>query len=101
MGENVSVWNNPTKNRYEAFMGDKLVGVIKYRFESGFTLAVISTEVRSSYQGLGIAAQLTKTLLEEARANKYAINPLCSYTRVYIERHPEFQDLLNQTEIET
>ncbi|EHR72649.1 putative acetyltransferase [Burkholderiales bacterium JOSHI_001] len=52
------------------------------------------TEVPPALEGRGIAAQLVKAALEHARAQGLRVKPACSYVRVYLKRHPEYQDLL-------
>jgi predicted GNAT family acetyltransferase len=43
--------------------------------------------------GRGIAAELTRHALEDARAHGWKVRPLCSYAEVYMRRHPEYNDL--------
>jgi len=43
--------------------------------------------------GRGIAGILTKFALEVARTKNWKVIPTCSYTAVYIQRHPEYSDL--------
>ena len=90
----IDFWNNLEKNRYEAVLEKKVIGVAKYSFLPNFVLAITSTEVRSEYEGQSIAAQMIKGLLEYAQFYGYKINPICSYARVYINEHSEYKDML-------
>jgi predicted GNAT family acetyltransferase len=61
----------------------------------GKTMQVIRTFVPPELEGQGIAAKMTRVVLEYAKENHFRIVPLCSYTATYIERHPEYKELLN------
>jgi predicted GNAT family acetyltransferase len=63
-----------------------------YRLDAGI-MHMTHTGVPSQLEGRGIAAALVKAALIWARQQGYKVNPLCSYVRVYIKRHPEWQDL--------
>lgn len=53
-----------------------------------------STFVDPSLRGKGIAAELTKELVEYATENNYKIKPICSYVVKYFEKHDELNKLL-------
>ena len=55
----------------------------------GATLDVQHTCTPPALRGSAIAARLTAAAFDYARAQGLKILPTCSYTRVYIERHPE------------
>lgn len=57
-------------------------------------LALVHTEVPPALEGRGIAARLVAAALEHARAAGLRIRPVCSYVRVYVNRHPEARELL-------
>jgi len=52
------------------------------------------TGVPSAYQGQGLAARLAEAGLQWARAQGLKVVPACSYIRSYIQRHPEWQNLV-------
>jgi len=54
--------------------------------------------VPSAYEGKGIAARLAKEALEYAKARDYKVISLCSYISRFIERHHEYQYLLERFE---
>lgn len=60
----------------------------------GSTVRMTHTGVPRLLEGRGIAAALVKTALSWAREQGYKVEPMCSYVRVYIRRHPEWQDLV-------
>ncbi len=67
--------------------------VADYRLQGGVML-ITHTEVAPRLQGRGIAAALVQAALAHARENGLKVNPLCSYARTYVQRHPDTQALL-------
>jgi predicted GNAT family acetyltransferase len=61
---------------------------------AGTVMRMTHTGVPRQLEGRGIAAALVRAALEHARAQGLRVQPLCSYVRVYMRRHPETQDLL-------
>jgi predicted GNAT family acetyltransferase len=57
-------------------------------------LDVQHTYTPPELRGGAIAAQLTAAAFEYARAQGLKILPTCSYTRAYVERHPELGPLV-------
>lgn len=60
----------------------------------GRTMRVLHTGVPRALQGRGIAAELVRQALDEARRQGWQVQPLCSYVRSYMRRHPDTHDLL-------
>ncbi|MGE5116955.1 MAG: GNAT family N-acetyltransferase [Betaproteobacteria bacterium] len=86
------VEHHPERSRFEATV-DGLVSVADYRLAGG-VLRMTHTGVPSAQRGRGIAAQLVAAALEHARREGLKVDPLCSYVRRYMQRHPQTQDLL-------
>ena len=57
----------------------------------GDVLDVRHTYTPPALRGGSIAARLTEAAFEYAREQGLKILPTCSYTRVYVERHPELR----------
>ena len=87
-----TIVHNPAQCRFEWTEGTSLC-VLDYELDDGIML-VTHTGVPEAVGGRGIAADLSRTALDTARANGWRVKPLCSYVAAYIERHPEYQDLL-------
>lgn len=89
-----NIQHNIAENRFEIVL-DNLKSVIDYTLDSKNNLLTVThTGFPSQLEGRGIAAALTKALLSYARNNSLKVIPLCSYVKVYIDRHPEWNDLL-------
>ncbi len=67
--------------------------VLDYQFASG-TMTITHTGVPDAVGGRGIAAALTQSALEHARASGWKVVPACTYAAAYVRRHPEYLALL-------
>ena len=54
------------------------------------------TGVPPELEGKGYGTALAKAGLEFAKENHLHVVPACSFIRVYIRRHPEYQDLVER-----
>ena len=90
----VRVTNNPERKRYEAHIDDRLAGFADYIEMSG--LVIFShTEVMPAYEGKGVGSALARFALDDVRAEGVRkVQPLCPFIRSWIERHPDYQDLV-------
>lgn len=61
----------------------------------GDTLVVLHTETAIEHRGEGLAGRLTQALLDESRAHGWRVDPRCPYTAGWIQRHPDYADLLD------
>ncbi len=89
----VEVVLNKAASRYEAMI-DGEVAFVAYEEEPGNRLVLTHTEVPEALAGRGIAAQLARTALDDARVRKLTVVPQCAYVASYVKRHPEYEDLL-------
>ena len=92
MGEAVPVRHNEVQHRYEA-MVDGLLSVCEYEV-AGDQMIFTHTLVPTERRGRGIAEQLVRAALAEARAAGRQVVPACSYVATFIARHQEYQDLV-------
>ena len=92
MKQTLDVRHNPEAQRFEA---DVEGGIARadYRLQ-GDVMRIVHTEVPYASEGRGIAAAVVRAALDHARAHGLRVQPLCSYVRNYMRRHPETHDLL-------
>jgi predicted GNAT family acetyltransferase len=88
----IAVRHNEAEQRFELALGTEFARA-DYRLHDG-VMHLVHTEVPIRHEGRGIAARLVRTALEYAREKGLRVRPGCSYVRVYLRRHPEFDDLL-------
>lgn len=87
------VTDNPDRSRFEVHVGGELAGFVNYRLR-GQVISLIHTEVDDRFQGAGLAGELAKASLDDARARHLAVVPTCPYIRSWIDRHPGYADLV-------
>lgn len=86
------VKDNPARNRFE-LEHDGLVAFSAYRREPG-RITITHTEVPDAFRGRGIGSELARGALELVRASGDTLVARCPFIAGYIEKHPEYQDLL-------
>ncbi|PJZ40638.1 GNAT family N-acetyltransferase [Leptospira kmetyi] len=65
-----------------------------YYREEGDVWNLLSTYVPSELRGKGLAADLVRTALDKARSLNKKIIPSCSYVVTFLNRHPDYNDLV-------
>jgi predicted GNAT family acetyltransferase len=90
----VEVTQNEAENRYEARVGGELAGSAYY--DSADDLVVFThTEVDDAFEGHGVGSALARFALDDVRADGgRKVYPRCSFIKGWIDRHPDYQDLL-------
>lgn len=92
-GEDISVSDEPSRQRYELKVAGEIAGFVNYR-QHGGSIELVHTEVLPQFAGQGLAQRLTQFVLDDVRRQGRTVVPTCSYAAQYIERHPQLQDLL-------
>jgi uncharacterized protein len=62
--------------------------------QSADVIRLTHTGVPDAIGGRGIAGELMRTALEYARAEGLKVVPSCAYAAAYLQRHPQYADLL-------
>jgi len=83
----------PEASRYELRLRGRLIGLAAYRRRDG-RIAFTHTEVDESCEGRGFGSVLAAAALADARRRGLAVVPLCPFIARYIERHPEYEELV-------
>ena len=81
------------RNRSAAYDGEEQIGECEFS-PSGDAWEITHTVVRPEYGGQGIARMLVGKVIEEARARKMKIVPVCSYAKKMMEGKEEYRDVL-------
>lgn len=80
--------------RSAAYDGKTFVGECTFMEYEGNKWILNHTFVDDAYGGRGIAGKLVEELLLQARLAGVKVEALCSYVIKYLEKHPEYSDLL-------
>ena len=88
----IEIIHEPTAKRFVAVVKGQEC-VLDYQL-SGNTMTITHTGVPVSLGGRGIASQLARFALDNAKKEGWKVVPACSYVAAWIEKHPEYQGLL-------
>ena len=84
--------DNPARSRFEMTMGDS-TAFVEYR-RAGDRIALLHTEVPEALSGQGVGSKLVRGTLDVLRAEGVKVVPRCGFVAAYVERHPEYRDLM-------
>ncbi len=87
------VRDNPATSRFEMASGDA-VAFVEYT-RAGDRIVLTHTEVPAALSGQGVGSKLVRGALDAVRAEGLRVVPRCGFVTAYIERHPEYRDLLD------
>jgi hypothetical protein len=89
----VEIADNPAESRFEISVDGALAGFANYR-DGHAGRAFTHTEVAAEYEGMGLASQLIRFALDEARSAGRKVLPFCPFVRSFIEHHADYLDLV-------
>ncbi|MFE1166461.1 GNAT family N-acetyltransferase [Nocardiopsis sp. NPDC058789] len=92
----LSVVDVPERSRYEVSADGRVVGFSAYHLISEGVLALPHVEVESAVEGRGVASELMRRSLDEIRERGLRIVPVCPFARAFLERNPEYADLVHE-----
>ncbi|NUQ86057.1 MAG: N-acetyltransferase [Anaerolineales bacterium] len=92
--EKIQVTHNPAENRFETWIEGEL-SKLDY-MEDRDSILMMHVGVHPEHRGQGVAGKLTRVALEYARDKSLRVIPMCTYVRAYINRHPEYAELMKQ-----
>jgi predicted GNAT family acetyltransferase len=87
------VTHNPEQNRYEIHVDGILAGFTQ-AFEDGDVVTFPHTEIFDQFEGQGLASELVTDALDDIRVRGKRVVATCPYVARFIDRHPDYQDLL-------
>jgi predicted GNAT family acetyltransferase len=95
-GSDVIVQDDPAGNRYELLIDGVRGGDLHYLPTRG-AVVLVHTEIAPDLEGQGFGGRLIAGALEDLRTRELIIIPVCPFVRSYLERHPEYADLLERS----
>ena len=90
--DRLKVENNEAQGQFEIRYEGK-VALLAYT-RRGESILYLHTEVPGELEGHGLAGRLAKHALDFAREHGLSVVPRCPYVAGYIERYPEYADLV-------
>lgn len=96
MGDDIAieVEDRPQEGRFAVFVDGVDAGGAYYKRE-GDRRVFDHTEVSDRFEGKGVGGALLEAALDVTRAAGDQVVPVCPFVRSYIERHPDYQDLVD------
>lgn len=88
----LNVTHNQQAQRFETTIEGQ-TGYISYQ-ERGDALVYDHTIVPQALGGKGVGSSLVKHALDYAREQGKKVVPQCSFVASYIDKHPDYQDLV-------
>lgn len=89
--------DNTDESRYDAYLGTDLVGAVFYQLRPG-SIMFSHTEVADAHEGEGVGSTLARHVLDDARRRRLAVEPRCPFIASWIERHPDYRDLVRASQ---
>lgn len=81
------------EQRYEALVGDEVVGAVDYT-RHGKTLTIKRTTTVNGMRGQGLASRLTRHVINDARTHGLILRLDCPFSKEFVARHSEYADVL-------
>lgn len=89
-----SVSRNSERHRFEILTDDgRVAGFAEYRQRDG-ALELTHTVVEDEFEGQGVGGRLAREALDQIRADGLQVVPTCSFIGQWIDKHPEYADLV-------
>lgn len=82
----------PERQRYEIVRDGTVLGYAAYQ-RADRLIVFTHTEVDAALEGQGIGAKLVRGALDDVRARRLPVLPICPFVQGWMARHPEYADL--------
>ena len=84
--------NDIAKHRYELAVDGHIAAT--YYEIAGPVITFVHTEVPPELGGKGVGSRLIKGALDQVRSEGLKVIAQCPFVKAYIDKHPEYVDLL-------
>ncbi len=88
--------HDPANDRYVAEVDGEIAGYSEYHLRGHNIYFFYHTHIEDEYVGSGVGSNLVRFALEDVHANGGSIVPLCPFVAGWLERHPEYDYVVNQ-----
>jgi uncharacterized protein len=95
----VAVRNDPDNHRYVIELDGQPAGFTVYHVR-GDRHYFVHTEIDAGHEGEGLGSVLVRGALDDVRSRRQTIVPLCPFVTAWLARHPDYQDIIDQTALD-
>ncbi len=97
MSDEIEVMHRPDAQRYEILRDGQVAGYAAYHPADGYVV-LYRTKIEPALEGQGLATRLALGTFEDLRARGLRIEPECEFMAAWVDRNPEFSDLVAPVE---
>ncbi|MFE9690295.1 GNAT family N-acetyltransferase [Micromonospora sp. NPDC005806] len=84
----------PERERFEARNETgTTAGFVTYQL-TGNIIAYTHTKVDPNFEGKGVGSTLARAVMDDARAKRRTVVPICPFLSGWLEKHPGYEDIL-------
>jgi uncharacterized protein len=83
----------PDESRFEIRVDGQRAGLAAYRLHPD-RIVFLHTEIDDEREGQGLGGVLVRAALDSARGRGLRVVPSCPFVRGWIDRHPDYADLV-------
>ncbi len=90
----IAVTQQPDQHRFVVTVDGEIAGMAVYHDRNGRRIFV-HTEIDDAHEGMGLGSTLVSSALDTTREQGLGVVPLCPFVAGWIERHPDYDDLVD------
>jgi uncharacterized protein len=95
------VEDNPEESRFEARLGDRIVGIAEYELpDDQGPITFTHTEVLPDVEGQGVGGRLARTALDDVRRRGLRVIVECPFIASWVRRHRDYDDLIDAVNVD-
>ncbi|MFC0581618.1 GNAT family N-acetyltransferase [Micrococcoides hystricis] len=91
--DNLRIVEDADRGRFDLWQDDQFIGFAGYELKDN-VMVFQHTLVDEKFGRRGYARAMVTLVLESARSRGWKVLPVCSYVLDYLERYPEYKDLV-------
>ncbi len=88
------------QSRYEVLLGGEPAGSLHYR-RHGTGVELAHTEIDQAFEGRGLGGRLAAAAMLDARRRATPVTVTCPFVAGWLDRHPEYRDVLADASVAT
>ena len=90
----VTVHADAEHDRYVVEVDGKVAGFTVYHIRGGRQFFV-HTEIKRRFGGHGVGSVIARYALDDVKAKGGMIIPICPFIRAFVDKHPEYESLVD------